>query len=238
MNIWTVYKYTFPNGKCYIGVTKKSLAARQRSNDSGWIGYKNCRLLWDAINEFGIDNIKQEILFRGECEPEEAAKIESDYIKEFKSFDPEYGYNIGRGGEGLVKRNLSPERRDAIRQQAYKMVEGNRGRKASETTRLKQRIAKLGTKRGPMSEETKKKIGEANSLKNISDETRKRKSLAFSQGVIATNPETGEKIIFNSHGEAATYFGVKGSSVQRWLSGERKPSNGYIFERIQSTNND
>lgn len=232
MNRWTVYKYTFPNGKCYIGVTKKTLAARQRSVESGWIGYKNCKLLWDAIQEYGIENIQQEILFCGECQDEDAAAMEIKYIQEYKSNNPEYGYNIGHGGEGLVKKNISPERREEIRAQALRMVEGNRGKKASEETRKRQRLAKLGVKRGPMPEETKSKIGFANSLANISEEVRRHKSESKMQGVSAVNKVTGEELIFRSQSEAAEYFGVRGSAVSRWINGTRNPTNGYSFKNI------
>lgn len=51
--------------------------------------------------------------------------------------------------------------------------------KNPEETRRKMRMAKLGKKRGPMSEETKRKIGLANSQKPISEEMRARLAVAM-----------------------------------------------------------
>jgi len=39
--MWKIYKHTFPNGKIYIGQTKKSLLARFQNGR----GYKSCPLM-------------------------------------------------------------------------------------------------------------------------------------------------------------------------------------------------
>jgi len=62
---------------------------------------------------------------------------------------------------------------------------------STEETRRKMSEAKKGVKRGPLSEEIKKKIGKANSLENISEETRKRKSEGHKKKVLVTD-NTGE----------------------------------------------
>ncbi len=235
---WTIYMYTFPNDKKYIGATSRLLHLRQGSYESGWSKYKNCRLIWEAIQEFGVNNIKQTVLFSGEISDEEAAELEKHYIALYKTNanrynNPSFGYNLGDGGEGTQKKYLTEERRKTLVEQMQQQGWSNRGRTVSEETRYRQRMAKLGTKRGPMSEETKRKIGLANSLERISEETRKRKSKAFSQPVIATNPKTCEQLFFNSGEEAADYFGVCSSTVSCWIKGTKNPSNGYIFEKAK-----
>ena len=235
---WTIYMYTFPNDKKYIGATKRSLCHRQGSCESGWAGYKNCRLLWEAIQEFGIDNIEQTILFKGEISNQEAAEMERHYIEMYKTNankyqNPSFGYNLGPGGEGTGERHHTEEFLKAsgerIRGQALLHI----GKSPSASTRYRQRMAKLGTKRGPLSEETKRKIGLANSLAMISDEERMRRSNSKKQPVIATNPKTGEQLFFESGYKAADYFGVQSSAISRWIKGTRNPTNGYIFEKAK-----
>lgn len=86
-----------------------------------------------------------------------------------------------------------------------------------------------------LSEEAKAKISKANSLENISEETRKRKSLGHMKKVKATHIETGEVLIFNSRYETAEYFGVRESAVTRWINKTRNPSIPYIFENYLPT---
>ena len=57
---WIIYMYTFPNGKRYIGKTHRELHERQGS--SNFIDYKNNPLLWKAVEKYGVDNVKQDIL--------------------------------------------------------------------------------------------------------------------------------------------------------------------------------
>lgn len=109
------------------------------------------------------------------------------------------------------------------------------GKKSSESTKRKESFAKIGKKRGPMSEETKAKISFANSAENISDETRRRKSESKYKAVLAVNNETGEGMVFKNHELAAEYFGVRDSSITRWINGTRKPTNGFSFYRYSPT---
>ena len=65
--------YVFPNGKRYIGKTKKSLNRRKGHQ---WNRYKYCPLLWKAIQKYGVENIKTEILFEGVLTDERASEKE------------------------------------------------------------------------------------------------------------------------------------------------------------------
>ena len=56
MNTWIIYMYIFPNGKKYIGKTKRTLAQR-KVNSETWEGYSKCPLLWKAIQKYGVVNI-------------------------------------------------------------------------------------------------------------------------------------------------------------------------------------
>lgn len=233
---WIIYMYTFPNGKRYIGATRRPLHHRQGSKESGWAKYKLCTPLWEAIQEFGVDNIEQSILFEGDIEDEAASEMERFYIAHFKTncrkyHDPSFGYNQGDGGEGTQERHLTEERREELRESVRVIGKARIGTHPSEETRHRQRLAKLGTKRGPMSEETKRKIGLANSLEMISDEERQRRSDSKKQPVVAHNPVTGETLFFDSGEQAADYFGVRPSAVSRWIKDNSNPRNGYRLSK-------
>ena len=139
--------YTFPNGKRYIGATKRPLHLRQGSMESGWNRYKNCKLLWEAIQEYGVESIVQDILFHGEATNEEAAGLERYYIAEFRTnasrySNPSYGYNQTDGGESTSEKHLSDARKDVLRRQMALLGKANAGKHPSEETRRRQSAAK------------------------------------------------------------------------------------------------
>lgn len=229
---WTVYMYTFPNGKRYVGATSLTLTQRQGHQ---FKRYENCKELWDAITEFGYNNIEQEILFEGNVSEKEIAEQERRFIAEYNTNNPNLGYNKSPGGEGLYERHYTDEyasrRNEMIRQVAY----GNKGRKHTAESKAKMRAAKLGKKRGPMSAETKAKISRANSRENMSEETHMRRVRSKQKKVLATNNATGEQIVFDSCMDVANHFGVGSSSVSRWVRGTRRPNNGYSFQFLSPT---
>lgn len=96
MGEYKVYKYTFPNGLIYIGVTKHSIQQR-RDN-----GYGHNPQLREAIKSFGWKSVKTEILEDNLAE-EEAFIKEIKYIKKFYATDPNVGYNKSFGGKTTYK---------------------------------------------------------------------------------------------------------------------------------------
>ena len=91
---YTVYKHTSPSGKVYIGVT----SLRPEERWSGGAGYVKNKHFNRAIKKYGWENIKHEILFDN-LSKEDAFKIEIELIKEYRSSEREFGYNLGTGGE-------------------------------------------------------------------------------------------------------------------------------------------
>ena len=55
----TLYKLTFPNGMVYIGVSQ-NVTSRWFGDGSHYKGQK----VWEAIQEFGWDNIEKELLLK------------------------------------------------------------------------------------------------------------------------------------------------------------------------------
>ena len=230
---WIIYVYTFPNGKRYVGKSKRSMSRRQGSLFNR---YENCPALWNAIQKYGIENIDQEILIEDYMTDTDASNLEQEFIELYRTNvnrynNPKMGYNLTDGGEGLNGWHPSEERLQVLREQMYSFHEQRRGTHHTEEAKRKMREAKIGISRGPMSEETKAKISLANRRENMSLETAHRRSAAVKKKVVATNNDTGEILYFNSCEEAANYFGVRESSISRWASGERHPrNNNYSFK--------
>lgn len=98
---YIIYMYTFPNGKRYVGKTSKTLKQRQGTD---WTNYDECPALFNAINKYKPENIKQEILVEGLMTKDESSEIEKYYIALYKTNcnryrNPEYGYNLTDGGD-------------------------------------------------------------------------------------------------------------------------------------------
>ena len=100
---FVVYEHLFPNGKRYFGITSKRPEARWE-NGAGYnrIGQS---VMYNAIQKYGWNNIKHNILFEG-LSFEEAAVKEKELIAKFKTnctrYGNKYGYNMTDGGEGTL----------------------------------------------------------------------------------------------------------------------------------------
>lgn len=232
---WIVYMYTFPNDKKYIGKTYRSLQERQGAD---FKQYKRCTLLWKAIQKYGCDAIKQDILFEDDCTAKVASDVEAKYIEEHKTnankyTNPAYGYNLTSGGDGLTAWHPSPERYKKLCKQLRESFAAYAANGIPDTTRQKMSAARLGRKFGPLSEEHKRKLSIANSRENMTWETHVRKSNAKKKKLLVTNMDTGEQTIYDSVTDAGIAFGVKINSVSRWCTGSRnvpKRIGNYKFE--------
>ena len=97
-----IYKYTFPDGKVYIGQTVRPIAARHREHTTPSTGRVNVGF-WEAWEKYG--DAKLEVIETVE-EPdsftltERLNLLEVKYISQYRSTDPAYGYNRVPGGYG------------------------------------------------------------------------------------------------------------------------------------------
>ena len=91
---YKVYKHTSPQGKVYIGITCKSVADRW----GGGTGYKSNKHFFSAIQKYGWDNFKHEVLFEN-LTKKEACEKEIALIAEYDSTNPDRGYNQSSGGQ-------------------------------------------------------------------------------------------------------------------------------------------
>lgn len=231
--MYTVYKHTFPNTKVYIGITSLTVSNRWRNGK----GYKTQTLIHRAIQKFGWDNIKHEILFTG-LTKEEAEQKEIELIAEYKSDDSRFGYNVEHGGNCVGKCS------DEVRKQRSERFSGQnnpmygKGRKGSEnpmygkhwTEEQKRKHSekvkgKLAGSKHPMygkhwSEEHKKHISES----QMGDKNQNAK--------IVMCVETGE--IFTTVKEAGETMGINRTSISHCLTGKYKSAGGMHWMYAES----
>lgn len=93
MDNYCVYKHTGPEGKVYIGITKRKPEKRWNSGR----GYESNRYFFRAIQKYGWGNFEHEILESGLTQAE-AEEKERYYIRLYDSTNPDNGYNIEAGG--------------------------------------------------------------------------------------------------------------------------------------------
>lgn len=142
---WIVYIHTNKiNDKKYIGQTSQSLEDRSGSNG---IGYKKSPHFWRAIQKYGWDNFEHEVV-AFELEKSEANKLEKKLIKEFKTQDSQYGYNLTVGGDGVVGWKPSNEWRKKNSKRNKGENNPMYGKHHTEQTKQKQRLAKQGKYNG------------------------------------------------------------------------------------------
>lgn len=250
-----IYKYTNrSNGKCYIGQTV-DIKVRCRQEK-----YTTCTKFYRAIQKYGWDNFDFEILC--ECSENEVDERERYYIAFFDSVNN--GYNLESGG--CANKTVSDETKQKISQSGKGHIGYNKGKpawnkglKTPNDVRLKLSEAHKGQK-VCHSEETKRKISEAQIGKIVSDETRKKQSEShkgkpsnnkgktfsdewrsnLSKAHLGKKPlHCMRKIknldtnkIFNSITEAAQTYQISSAHISSAANGKRQTAGGYRWQYI------
>lgn len=168
------------NGKVYIGQTIQAggFNARYRGNLSNTTNGH----LKASIEKYGLESFKVIEVYDVAFSKEELDIKEQLYIKQYKSYEPQYGYNKELGGA-----NGSP-----TEETRKKLSRAKIGKTPSEETRKKLSRANKGKKKVCFTEETRKKMSEANRGKIISVETRKK--ISETNKVRMNRPEIKKKI--------------------------------------------
>lgn len=218
MKNFIVYKHTAPNGKVYIGITSQTPSKRWNNGR----GYEKNIFFYNAIQKYGWENIKHEILFDS-LTKEEAEQKEVELIEEYKSNQREYGYNVARGG--LV--NIPTE------EQREKLRKIKSGIKASEETRRKMSLRQKGK---IISAETRKKTaialkGNKNALGCVrSEATRKLISETHSKGVLQYDKNGTLLGEFKSITIAGETTGVNFRNISEVCKGHRNTAGGFVWK--------
>lgn len=187
MGTYIVYKHTLrEDGRVYIGQTNGSLARRSRSDGSG---YKHCPKFNNAIQKYGWEAFDHEIIVEG-LSLEEANKLEDEMILQYNSIDN--GFNVNRGGKNHI---WTEEQRKIMSEQNLGVKNPNYGK--------------------PRSEETKRKISEANKISQLgkrhTEETKNKMSKIHQLYIPILCIETN--IVYSCPSEAAKGIGKKSSAA-------------------------
>ncbi len=219
--MFCVYKHTSPNGKVYIGITSKEPAKR-------WInghGYKNNKHFWRAIEKYGWDNFRHEILYEGLTQ-EQANIVEQMQIAFYNSTNRRKGYNISIGGGAMTGRKHSEEAKAKMSEKAKRRTPWNAGKTYSEELKKKLSEAHKGKKQ---SEETKRKRADALKGHRVNIESIAKPIVQYSlDGVYIKE--------FSSISDAARYMNLSTSAVSHiseCCKGKRKQSHGYIWKYVK-----
>lgn len=231
--MYTVYCHTNKlNGKRYFGITSMRPEVRWGSGNN----YRSSRHFNFAIEKYGWDGFTHEVIAEG-LTKEEACQMEQDLIREHKTTDGRYGYNLSTGGEsgaaGVVvsaetraKRSASLKGRTQSDETRRKLSEAAKGRTFSPETLAKMSAAKKGK---PLSKEHAKKIADANRGKSMSDESKAkiRESRRYMMKPVYCF-ETG--MTYESTSEAARQLNLERTNLKATLKGKHKHCGGYHFK--------
>ena len=168
---YKLYVHISPSGKRYYGITCQE-KCEYRWNDGK--GYRTQQYFYRAINKYGWDNFQHIVLFNN-LTKDEACLLEQCYIALYDTTNPKYGYNINLGGEHGLHSDETKRKLSENNAKYWK------GKTLTEEHKRKIGEASKGRKH---TETTKRKIAEANKGntyskgKHLSKETKKKMSEA------------------------------------------------------------
>lgn len=164
----TVYMHICPNSKVYVGLTCQSVEGRWNGGE----GYKHQKLFYRAIQKYGWDNI-QHIIVVSNVTLDDACELERQLIAYYQSNNPNYGYNLTDGGEGISGYHLTNEQIERRKQSSLgrkhiqatkdKISKLNKGRKLNLTDEQRRACVERALKlpHPKRTEEQKKRMSEA-----------------------------------------------------------------------------
>ena len=198
---------------------------RWKSNGAG---YQTQTQFYEAIREYGWENIRHAILAEG-LTREEADAMEARAVEECHANDPEHGYNVREGGFNAP---LDPSSIEKIRQ-------ANTGKPCKEETKRKLREFNLGKR---LSEETRAKIkatttGMPKSKEHARHISEGRRGIPSKCRKPVMRIEDGA--VFPSALHAARAMGFTGTAtVSHCCTGRRKTAGGYHWRYVDDDSPD
>ena len=150
--MYNIYVHTFPDGRKYVGSTKKQ---NPKKRWKGSQGYRKHKTLFNAIKSVGWNNIQHEILETVE-DKETAFKREEYYTLLWRTNEPEFGFNINTGNKP------STEIKQKISESNKGRVPWMKGKHHTEESRRKNSESNKRVKRKPFTEEHRAKISASN----------------------------------------------------------------------------
>jgi len=148
---FTIYCHThIESGRRYVGLTVRGMMRRWSQHVSQ---SRHSKKLWhfpNAIHKYGKDAFSHEVLKI--CSTlEEANAYEEYFIDLFRTRDPEYGFNLAKGGEHTPHPKRNPMDRPGFREKALQSlakanavssaVRSNRSKKLWEDPEFREKIS-------------------------------------------------------------------------------------------------
>lgn len=204
------------NNKRYIGITCQNPQSRWRNGK----GYINNDYFYRSIQKYGWDNFEH-IILHEKLTKEKAELLEIKIISEYKTTNPNFGYNIERGGNSTEKFT------NEIKQ---KISNSLKGHVCSEETRRKISEANKGKtrkKRGKMSLENieKNRIGHFGQTPWNKGRPWSPEEKAKCGGKPVKCIELNK--IYRSAHEAGESLNIDFSSICKCTNGKAKTAGGY-----------
>ena len=244
MGNYTVYRHVAPNGKMYVGITGRKPYKRWK----GGYGYQHNDYFFHAIQKYGWDNFRHDILLTG-LTAEQASLAERLFIGYWKTNDVNHGYNFESGGLTLCEHSDISKQKMSISRKGVKFSEehkkkiseaqsGCRNHNYGKTTPedVKKKISE--STKGERNhfygkhhtEETKRKISQAK--QNISDETRRKMSERRPKKRVVQIDKNQNIIvnIFESMHEAERVTGIRNDHICECCRGKGKTAGGYKWK--------
>ena len=246
-----VYKYTSPSGKVYIGQTCRERGRRNDFNENGEYGGSR---IDNARKKYGPQNFKYEVLFRITSDNKDLIKTELNekeqyFIKEYRSNEYKFGYNMNDGGAGNVAFAMSEEARHKISQSTRKwlMEKGHPlkgiGHTKESIEKMRKNTKKKFGKDNPnygwkpskevlekLSRLSSERVGEKNPFygRHHTEENKQKARKRFGRAVIQYDAETLKEI---ARDESANQAPEVISASKRGASEIGKVCNGYVNSR-------
>ena len=242
--IYKLYMHTnIFNNKKYIGITRNMPKSRWQNGR----GYYRQLLFYRAIQKYGWDNFKHEVIFYN-LTKEEAEMFEIELIKYYNTTNVKFGYNIDNGGNCIGKRS------DATRQ---KISESKKSKKFKHSEETKMKISEINKGR-PASEKQKRIASELNKgsknyfygksfsgelngmygkthTKEVKDKLRKLRT-----GILDDKHASAKKvlcietgIVYGSISLATKATGISGSNIYRSNKNKNFTAGGFHWKYLE-----
>lgn len=214
------------NNKKYIGITKRKPEERWGTNGKNY--KKSNPYFYNAIEKYGWDGFEHEILCSG-LSKKEACQKEIELIKEFKTSQRDFGYNILEGG-------TAPSIPEEVREKMSNSMKGNKnglGHPCSEEKKEKIRKAQKGKS---LSEDRKRNLRKPKSTTHPCSEEKRKNIIAAKKDkkpiiCVETN------IVYESIQECGRKLNIEATVICAVLKGRHKSTHGYHFKYYDNTIN-
>ena len=226
------------NNKVYVGITYQNVQDRWQNG----LGYKKDQpVFYNAIKKYGWDGFEH-IIFAEHLTEEEAKHMEilliALYKTNCKKYDnPECGYNMTDGGDGIFGRKHTEETKRKLSQQAKERFANPEnhpmyGKHWSTEIRKRMSEAQKG-----------KHVGEQNAFfgKHHSQETIDKIKLAHADisKIVVQLTKNGEVVnTFSSIHEASKQTGANRTGISFCLRDLQQTAGGYKWKLLETIQND